>query len=105
MVKRDVPKRVTLPNGKTFLALYKWTTRAHLPCNIHLARPYKQRAAPKGKRRCQQAAAAPGAQQVQEIGNIFYFAKKFKVKSKFGCNIGKMALEQFLLRLKNYLEK
>ena len=51
MVKRDVPKKVILPNGRNFLARYKRTTRAHLPANIHLARPYKQCAAPKGKRR------------------------------------------------------
>ena len=51
MVKRDVPKKVILPNGRTFLARYKRTTRAHFPANIHLARPYKQCAAPKGKRR------------------------------------------------------
>ena len=62
MVKRDVPKRVTLPNGRTFLARCKQTTRAHLPANIHLARPYKQRAVPKEKRRCPRAAAAPAAQ-------------------------------------------
>ena len=48
MVRWDVPKRVTLSNGRTFLALYKQTTRANLPANIHLARPCKQRAAPKG---------------------------------------------------------
>ena len=30
-------------NGRTFLACYQRTTRAHLPANIHLARPYKQR--------------------------------------------------------------
>ena len=41
MVKRDVPKRITLPNGRTVFACYKRTTRGHLPANIHLARPYK----------------------------------------------------------------
>ena len=62
MVKRDVLIRVTLPNGRIFLARCKRTTRAHLPANIHLERPYKQRAAPKEKRRCLRAAAAPAAQ-------------------------------------------
>ena len=51
MVKRDILKRVTLPNGRTFLAHYRRTTRAHLPENIHLERPYKEHPAPKGKRR------------------------------------------------------
>ena len=50
MVLRDRPKRVTLPNGRTFMARYKRVTRRNLPANIHLERPYKQRAAPKGKR-------------------------------------------------------
>ena len=66
MVKWDVPNRVTLPNGRTFLACCKRTTRAHLSVNIHLARLYKQFAAPKGKRRPPQAAAAPAAQQGKE---------------------------------------
>ena len=61
MVKWDVPKRITLPNGRTFLAPYKRTTRPHLPANIHLTKLYKQRAGPKGKRRHSQAAAAPAA--------------------------------------------
>ena len=93
MVKRGIPKRVTLPNSRTFLARYKRTTRAHLPANIHLARPYKQRGAPKGKRRPLRVAAAPTAQQGQGIGDIFRFAKKV-VKRKVARNFGKMALEQ-----------
>ena len=51
MIKRARPKRVTLPNGRTFLARYKRATRANLPANISLPRIYKERAAPKGKRR------------------------------------------------------
>ena len=51
MIKRARPKRVTLPNGRTFLARYKRATRANLPANISLSRIYKERAAPKGKRR------------------------------------------------------
>ena len=51
MIKRRTPKRVTLPDGRTFLARYKRATREDLPHNINLIRPYKQRAAPKGRRR------------------------------------------------------
>ena len=51
MIKRRTPKRVTLPDGRTFLARYKRATRNDLPRNINLIRPYKQRAAPKGRRR------------------------------------------------------
>ena len=76
IVKGDIPKRVTLPHGRNFLACYKRTTRAHLPANFHLARVYKQRAAPKGNRRRRWAAAAPVAQQGQGIGDIFRFGKE-----------------------------
>ena len=48
MIKRATPKRVTLPNGRTFLARYKRATRDDLPPNISLPRVYKERAAPKG---------------------------------------------------------
>ena len=51
MIKRATPKRVTLPNGRTFLARYKRATRDDLPSNISLPRIYKERAAPKGRRR------------------------------------------------------
>ena len=51
MVKRDVLKRVTLPDGRTFLACYKRTTKAHLLENIHLERPNKEHPAPKEKKR------------------------------------------------------
>ena len=51
MIKRRTPKRVTLPDGRTFLARYKRATRNDLLRNINLIRPYKQRAAPKGRRR------------------------------------------------------
>ena len=93
MVKQDVPKRVTLPNGRASLARYKRTTRAHFPANIHLPRPYKQCAAPKGKRKRARTAAAPAAQQGQGIADIFHFGKKI-AKKKVACNIDKMAYEQ-----------
>ena len=104
MVKSDVPKRVTLPNSRAFFARYKRTTRAHLPANIHLARPYKQRAVPKGKRKRPRAAAAPVAQKGQGIGDIFCFAKKI-AKSKVVRNIGKMALEQLPGAVEKLFEK
>ena len=40
MMKRDTPKRVTLPNGITFVESYQRLTHAHLPANIRLNRPY-----------------------------------------------------------------
>ena len=53
MVKLKVPKRVTLPNGRTFVAHYKRIPRGELPPNIVMRRTYAQRAAPRGRRRRQ----------------------------------------------------
>ena len=52
-MKLNVPKRVTLPNGRTFVARYKRIPRDQLPPNIVMRRTYAQRAAPKGRRRRQ----------------------------------------------------
>ena len=49
--KKKSPKRVTLPDGRTFVARYRCVTRAHLPANLCLRHPYRQRAAPRGRRR------------------------------------------------------
>ena len=51
MRKLDTPKRVTLPNGRVFCAEYKRVKRSKLPPNIILRRNYRQRAAPRGRRR------------------------------------------------------
>ena len=51
MRESDVPKRVTLPNGRTFIARYKRLSRSQLPANTILRRTYRQRAAPRGRRR------------------------------------------------------
>ena len=50
MVKLQVTKRVTLPNGRTFVACYKRTRRGELPPNIVMRRTYAQRVAPRGRR-------------------------------------------------------
>ena len=45
MVKLNVPKRVTLANGRTFVARYKRIRRGELLPNIVMRRTYTQRAA------------------------------------------------------------
>ena len=40
MVKLNVPKTVTLPNGRTFVARYKRTPRGELPPNRVMRRTY-----------------------------------------------------------------
>ena len=67
MVKLQVPKRVTLPNGRTFVARYKRIRRGELPPNIMMRRTYTQRAAPRGRRRLRRA---------QQEQGIFDFVKK-----------------------------
>ena len=64
MVKLNVPKRVTLPNGRSFVARYKRITRSELPDNIVMRRTYAQRAAPRG------------CTHRQRGGGIFDFVKK-----------------------------
>ena len=66
MMKLNVPKRVTLLNGKAFVARYKRIPRDQLPPNIVMRRTYTQRAAPRGRRHSR-------AQQGQ---GIFDFVKK-----------------------------
>ena len=46
MMKLNVPKRATLPNGRTFVARYKRVPRDQLPPNIVMRRTYTQRVAP-----------------------------------------------------------
>ena len=57
LVKRDIPKRVTLPNGRTFLAKYRKVTRQYLPGGTTIARTYRGQPArgrsPTGSRRPQ----------------------------------------------------
>ena len=56
MVKLNVPKRVTLPNGRTFVACYKRISRDQLLPNVVMRRTYTQRAAPRDHRRRVRAA-------------------------------------------------
>ena len=51
IVKLNIPKRVTLPNGRTYIARYKRIKRSELLPNIVMRRTYTQRAAPRGRRR------------------------------------------------------
>ena len=51
MHKLDTPKRVTLPNGRTFLARYKRVSRSQLPTSIVLKRTCRQQAESRARRR------------------------------------------------------
>ena len=73
MKKLDVPKRVTLPNGRTFTARFRRATRAELPNNITMRRTYRNnfargaRRVPTGRRRRRPAQSGRG---------LFSFMKK-----------------------------
>ena len=84
MIKRENPKRVVLPNGRTFYAKYKRVDRDALPPNIQIMRRYKQRAAPKGKRRRRRAAQQRG--------------RGFKSFFKKAVNLGKKAFKNKAVR-------
>ena len=90
MVKRQNPKRVTLPNGRTFLARYRRATRTELPANVRLERPYRQRAAPRGRRR----RVRQGRRGFKSaFKKAFNFAKKIS-KNKAVRNIGRAIISE-----------
>ena len=101
MVKRQNPKRVTLPNGRTFYARYKRATRADLPANVRLERPYRQRAAPRGRRR---RVRQGGRGFKSTFKKVFNFAKKGS-KNKAIRNIGRAITSKAPGAIENYLKK
>ena len=114
MIKRAIPKRVTLPNGRTFLARYRRATSDDLPPNISLPRIYKERAAPKGKRRRrvisyrerQRAALRRRAreQRGRGLGSVFkkaYKLGKRALNSRLGRRITRAAVSEIPDLLEN----
>ena len=102
MEKLNVPKRVTLPNGRTFVARYKRISRDDLPLNIQMRRVYRQRAAPRGRRRRQR-----GQGILKFLKKGFRLGKK-AIKSRLGRKISKAligevphAIEALSGRIKN----
>ena len=101
MVRRQNPKRVTLPNGRTFLARYRRVTRTELPANVHLERPYRQRAAPRGRRR----RVRQGGRGFQNaLKKDFNFAKKIS-KNNTVRNIGRAIISKAPGALKGLSKK
>ena len=101
MIKRRTPKRVTLPDGRTFLARYKRATRNDLPRNINLIRPYKQRAAPKGRRRRRRR------RRINQRGRGFGSTLKKAVnlsKKAFNSKLGKKIARMVISKVPNALE-
>ena len=80
------PKRVTLPDGRTFLARYKRVKRSDLPPHIVKRREYRQRAAPRGRKRRRRGQQGQG---------IFDFIKKVQ-KNPVVRSVAKKGLEYAL---------
>ena len=92
MIKRQNPKRVTLPDNRTFYGKHKRMTRAELPANVILWGGYKQRAAPRRKRR-----TAARQQHGRGFKSFFKKALNFAKKAatnKLVKNIGRALLNE-----------
>ena len=109
MEKLNVPKRVTLPNGRTFVARYKRISRDELPLNIQMRRVYRQRAAPRGRRRRQRGQGFGSFfKKIGKVGKKAFKVGKKAVNSRLGRKISKAlvseiphALEKLSGRIKN----
>ena len=115
MIKRRTPKRVTLPDSRTFLARYRRATRNELPHNVNLIRPYKDRAAPKGKRRRRRltpyreraALARRDLRLRNQSGRGFGFVFKKAVnlgKKAFNSKLGKKVARMVISNIPDALE-
>ena len=98
MIKRERPKRVTLPDGRTFLARYRRATRDDLPPNIEFPRVYKQRAAPKGKRRKRNRLVVYRERQRRALRQRGQRGRGIGSLLKKGFKLGKRALNSRLGR-------
>ena len=80
MRRLNTPKRVTSPNGRTFVARYKRVSRLELPAHIRLGRAYRGRPARVPRRGGQRGAGL--------ISSLKNFLKRPLVKSlvKTGVN-------------------
>ena len=107
MIKRARAKRVTLPNGRTFVARYRRATRDDLFSNVNLPRINKERAAPKGKRRRRRREVIPyrerqkavlrRLQRGRGLGSIFkkaYKLGKRAINSRLGRQIARAAVSE-----------
>ena len=101
MFKRQNPKRVTLPNGRTFYARYKGVTRADLPANVRPERPYRQRASPRGRRR---HVRQGGRSFKSAFKKAFNFAKIVS-KNKAVRNIGRAIISKAPGAIENLSKK
>ena len=108
MIKRAQPKRVTLPNGRTFVARYRRARRNDLPPNVNFPRIYRERAAPKNRRRRKRAIPYRERQRAvlrrrareqrgRGLGSVFkkaYRLGKRALNSRLGRKIARAAVSE-----------
>ena len=86
MKRLDKPKRVTLPNGRTFYAKYQRVPRFQLPPNVIMKRRYRARAAPRGRIR--------RTIRKEQRGRGFLSSLEKIAKNPLARQIGKTALKK-----------
>ena len=123
MMKLNTPKRVTLPNGRAFVAQYKHISRDQLPANVIISHRYTQIVAPKNKRRRRRgrqrgrglfdfvkkviknpAVKALGQQAIQHLPDLYNAAtsriKNDKIRRALQSNAAKHLLNSATNRLR-----
>ena len=98
MRKLAVPKRVDLPNGRSFCARYERIKRENLPPGIQMERTYRQRAAPRNKRRAQPRQQGRGFKDAMKKLMKHPIIKKIARK---GLNYAPKAYDNIVKRVKN----
>ena len=88
MRRLNTPKKVTLPNGRTFCAKYATVARSQLPPNVIMRRQNRRRVAPKGRRR--------RPLRKGQRGRVFLSSLKKIAKTPLVRQIGKTALKTAL---------
>ena len=84
------PRRVTLPNGRTFLAQYERVNRASLyPTNVRIKRTYRQKIGPRGQRK--QRKKQPEGSGYIDSQNIRRGIDLGKRAANTGIDLGKRA--------------
>ena len=98
MWKLAVPKRVTLPNGRTFVARYERIKRSELRPEIRMRRTYRQRAAPRNRRRRQPQQQGQG---IVSVAKNVLKNPTFRAIAKKGLEYAPGLYQNITKRIKN----
>ena len=98
MRKLAVPKRVTLPNGRTYVARYERIKRSQLPPEIQMRRAYRQRAAPRN--RCRRQPCQQG-QGIVSVAKKVITNPAFRAVAKKGLEYAPGLYRNIIKRIKN----